>query len=166
MAKHTHQSNIFEGCYGDYILTSEVKRWLLDNLLDNMSRDIRITLNIWSAPGVGKTTLVKSLEKEPVEWRHKKWDGFRIIDIPLAQIEEMGDKLSEDDKKSLEEKTVVLEEAVNAKDIEKIDAAQKELQTVWYSISAKLYAQENPQGNPAETILNPDGSFFNGNMNS
>ena len=77
----------------------------------------------------------------------------------------MSDKLTEEDKKSLEEKTNALEEAVNAKDIEKVDATQKELQTVWYGISAKLYAQENPQGNPAETILNPDGSMFTGGMN-
>jgi molecular chaperone DnaK len=80
------------------------------------------------------------------------------------QIEEMSDKLTEEDKTSLEEKTKNLEEAVNAKDIEKIDAAQKELQEVWYGISAKLYAQAQPEGNPAETILNPDGTAFTGGM--
>ena len=77
------------------------------------------------------------------------------------QIEEMSDKLTDEDKTSLEEKAKNLEEAVNAKDVEKIDVAQKELQEVWYGISAKLYAQAQPEGNPAETILNPDGTAFN-----
>lgn len=72
---------------------SEVRQWLLDNILDNMNRDTRVTLNIWSMPGVGKTSLVKSLEHYPLEWNDKQWDGFKVVDIPLAQIEEMGDVL-------------------------------------------------------------------------
>jgi molecular chaperone DnaK len=80
------------------------------------------------------------------------------------QIEELGDKLTDEDKKSLEEKCAALEDAVKAVDYEKIETAQNELQTVWYGVSAKLYAQDNPSGNPAETILNPDGSMFTGGM--
>ena len=82
------------------------------------------------------------------------------------QIEELGDKLTDEDKKSLEEKCAVLEDAVKSVDYEKIETAQNELQAVWYAISSKLYAQENLQGNPAETILNPDGSMFTGGMNN
>ena len=81
------------------------------------------------------------------------------------QIEEMGDKLTDEDKTSLEEKTKNLEEAVNAKDVEKIDVAQNELQDVWHGISAKLYAQTQPDDpsmkDVMETILNPDGTAFN-----
>ncbi len=84
---------ILKGCKGSWVKMSQVKQWLLDNILDNMNRETRITLNIWSTPGVGKTSLVKSLEKHPLTWKNKKWDGFKIVDIPLAQIEEMGDVL-------------------------------------------------------------------------
>ena len=91
--KEDNFKEILKGCKGSWVKMSEVKQWLLDNILDNMDRETRITLNIWSAPGVGKTSLVKSLETHPVEWRDKKYDGFKVVDIPLAQIEEMGDVL-------------------------------------------------------------------------
>jgi molecular chaperone DnaK len=82
------------------------------------------------------------------------------------QIEELGDKITDEDKKSLNEKCTALEDAVKSVDYEKIETAQNELQTAWYAVSAKLYAQVQPEGNPAETILNPDGSMFNGGMNN
>ena len=91
--KEDNFKEILKGCKGSWVKMSEVKQWLLDNILDNMDRETRITLNIWSAPGVGKTSLVKSLETHPVEWKDKKYDGFKVVDIPLAQIEEMGDVL-------------------------------------------------------------------------
>lgn len=84
---------ILKGCKGSRVRFSEVKEWLLENVMDNMNRTTRITLNIWSAPGVGKTSMVKELEHVPVDWNGKHWDGFNIVDIPLAQIEEMGDVL-------------------------------------------------------------------------
>ena len=67
-------------------------------------------------------------------------------------------------KKTIEDKCSDLEKALEDKDIQKIETAQNELQTAWYSVSQKLYAQE--QRNPAETILNPDGSMFNNNSNN
>ena len=91
--KEDNFKEILKGCKGSWVKMSAVKDWLLANIKDNMNRETRITLNIWSAPGVGKTSLVKSLEHEPVEWRNKRWDGFKVVDIPLAQIEEMGDVL-------------------------------------------------------------------------
>ena len=81
------------GCYGSHIVPSQVKEWLVENIMSNIDRDTRITLNIMSCPGVGKTTIVKSLANTPVEWNGKKYDGFKIIDIPLAQVEELGDVL-------------------------------------------------------------------------
>lgn len=81
------------GCYGSHIHPSQVKEWLVENVMDNIDRNPRITLNIWGAPGTAKTSLVKSLEKTPVEWKGKKYEGFKVIDIPLAQVEEMGDIL-------------------------------------------------------------------------
>lgn len=69
------------------------------------------------------------------------------------QIEEMKETLSEDDKKSLEEKCKALEELLPSKDLEKIEAAQKELQDVWYKITSEMYAQ---QATPEETVVNPE----------
>lgn len=99
MAKAKNSNNTsnlqdaLKGCYGSQVKPSEMKRWLIENILDNIGRKTRVTLNICSAPGIGKTDIVKSLEYEPVEWNGKQYDGFQVIDIPLAQIEEMGDVL-------------------------------------------------------------------------
>ena len=89
----TNLEEALKGCKGSRVKMSQVKKWLLDNILDNMNRETRITLNIWSIPGVGKTSLVKSLEREKVTWNGRDYEGFKIVDIPLAQIEEMGDVL-------------------------------------------------------------------------
>lgn len=93
MTTNVNLAKYLKGCYGSEVKPSEVKRWLIDNIMANAKRDRRITLNIWSAPGVGKTSIVKSLEKIPVDWNGKHYDGFEVVDIPLAQIEEMGDIL-------------------------------------------------------------------------
>lgn len=71
------------------------------------------------------------------------------------QIEEMKDTLSEENKKTLEEKCKVLEEALPSKDLEKIESAQKELQDAWYKITSEMYAKQAPE-NPMETVINPD----------
>ena len=40
-----------KGCYGKQVKPSQVKDWLIDNILDNIGRNPRITLNIMGAPG-------------------------------------------------------------------------------------------------------------------
>ena len=82
-----------KGCYGSQVLPSAVKQWFIDNIMDNIEREVRVTLNCMSCPGVGKTSIVKSLATTPIDWNGKHYDGFKVIDIPLAQIEEMGDVL-------------------------------------------------------------------------
>lgn len=83
----------YRGCYGDKCKPSEIKNWLLEAMKDNFGRKNRFTLNIWGAPGGGKTSLVKSLQHEKVLFNGKEFNGVEVIDIPLAQIEEMGDVL-------------------------------------------------------------------------
>lgn len=39
------------GCYGKRIHPSEVKEWLVDNIMENIDRNPRITLDIYGAPG-------------------------------------------------------------------------------------------------------------------
>ena len=94
--KSSHSSafqDALKGCYGSQVKPSEMKQWLIENILDNIGRKTRISLNIMGPPGIGKTDIVKSLENEPIEWNGRHYDGFKVIDIPLAQIEEMGDVL-------------------------------------------------------------------------
>ncbi|MDD2498907.1 MAG: hypothetical protein PHY90_12390, partial [Desulfitobacteriaceae bacterium] len=83
----------YRGCYGDKCKPSEIKQWLLSAVTDNFGRKNRFTVNIWGAPGGGKTSLVKSLKNEKITFKGKEFDGVEVIDIPLAQIEEMGDIL-------------------------------------------------------------------------
>lgn len=72
--------------------------------------------------------------------------------------EEMKDTLSEEDKASLEEKCKAVEDALPSKDVEKVEGVLKELQDVWYAISTKLYAQEQPSENPMETVIDPEAN--------
>ena len=63
-----------KGCYGSHIHPSQVKEWLVDNIMENMNRNPRITLNIWGAPGCSKTDVVKSLAHTPVEWNGRNYE--------------------------------------------------------------------------------------------
>ena len=40
-----------KGCYGSHIHPSQVKEWLMENIMDNIDRNPRITLNVMGAPG-------------------------------------------------------------------------------------------------------------------
>ena len=74
------------------------------------------------------------------------------------QIEDMKDTLSDEDKTNLEEKCKVLEDVLSTKELDKIDAAVEELQKVWYDISSRMYAQEQPAENPMETVIDPEAT--------
>lgn len=94
MSEKKEKRDFLTGCYGQRLSNADVKEWLVENLQDNMNRNgDRITFSIWGAPGCSKTTLVKSLKNQKVKFHDKEYDGFEIVDIPLAQIEEMGDVL-------------------------------------------------------------------------
>ena len=69
-------------------------------------------------------------------------------------ISEMGDKLSEDEKKGLEDAKEALKEALKGTDLDAIKAKQEELQKQVYAVSEKLYkaaaeAQQQAQGGDA-----------------
>lgn len=56
-----------KGCYGSHIHPSQVKEWLIDNIMDNINRKDKITLNVMGAPGcVFKNTkiTVKKISNE------------------------------------------------------------------------------------------------------
>jgi molecular chaperone DnaK len=56
-------------------------------------------------------------------------------------LADMGDKLSEDEKNSLREKSEALTEALKGSDLDGIKAKQEELQKVLYEVSSKMYEQ-------------------------
>ena len=61
-------------------------------------------------------------------------------------VEELGDKLSEEDKKSVLDASAALKEALKGTDNEAIKAKMEELQKKIYEISSKVYQAQNPEG--------------------
>lgn len=70
-------------------------------------------------------------------------------------MEEMGDKLTDDDKNTLTPKIEALRKAIEAKDASLVETCQKELEQTWYPITQKMYQGSNPQGdgNPLNDIF-------------
>ena len=63
------------------------------------------------------------------------------------QLEEFGDKLSDDKKAPIKEALDELKAAYETKEIEKIDPALEKLNTVWTAASEEMYkAQADGQG--------------------
>ncbi|MDD6988137.1 molecular chaperone DnaK [Ruminococcus sp.] len=65
-------------------------------------------------------------------------------------VNESGDKLADDDKNTLNTKISALKEAVSKDDADMMKAAKDDLQKALYDVSAKLYQQAAPQGNPQQ----------------
>jgi hypothetical protein len=74
----------------------------------------------------GKTSLLKDFKNVPIEYKNKKYDGFEIVDVPLAQIEEMGDVLGVPEDFILMTK-VVIDEVTKKETIEEEWVLAKEV---------------------------------------
>ncbi|MBP5458715.1 MAG: hypothetical protein J6Y62_00860 [Clostridia bacterium] len=113
--------SLWEGCLGERCAPGQVVDFIMDNLKWNIERSVkkatdRITLNIWGLPGHGKTSIIKQLEGIKVPFPVRKETEFRefkdgkevvskgwttemtdmpikIVNVPLGQLEEMGDVL-------------------------------------------------------------------------
>ena len=83
--------------------------------------------------------------KEEVDTRNQ---GDQLVYQTEQALSELGDKISADEKASVEGKLNTLKDALKGTDVAAIKAASDELQKAFYDISAKLYQQANPQGNP------------------
>lgn len=68
-------------------------------------------------------------------------------------IEELGDKVTDEEKESLKPIIEELRAAAKDRDIEKIDAAQKSLQEKWFPIMTRIYQASQPDQGEAP---NPD----------
>ncbi len=65
-------------------------------------------------------------------------------------VNENGDKLQDADKTTINTKVAAVREAITKNDTAVINAAKDDLQKALYDISAKLYQQAAPQGNPGQ----------------
>jgi molecular chaperone DnaK len=98
---------------------------------------------------------VKDAEKfsEEDKKRRDEVDSRNAADQMIFQTEktltELGDKVTEDEKKAVNEKKEALKEALKGTDIDMIKAAEDELSKKIYEISSRIYSQSAPQdGNP------------------
>lgn len=86
----------YQGCYGMRVSPSKAKAWVKRNIESNIARQRsglpRCTLNVWGLPGTSKTSIIKQLSSEKILFNGEE-KNIKVVDIPLAQIEEMGDVL-------------------------------------------------------------------------
>ena len=84
-------------------------------------------------------------KKEEVEVRNS---ADSIVFQTKKQIEELKDKLPEDQKSQLEAEITKVEDALKTNNTETIKAASENLTKVWGEISQQMYAQQGAQGQP------------------
>ena len=85
---HDKARNVsYEGCYGPKMEATEIKKFLTrfvegNKKLEQAGYPKQVSV-IWGHAGIGKTDVAKSFREE----------GYEVVHLPLAQIEEMGDIL-------------------------------------------------------------------------
>ena len=82
-------------------------------------------------------------------------------------LEEMGDKLSDEDKAEVQAKVDALKESLKGEDIADIKAKQEELTKAFYAVSEKLYQQAAPQDGANPTDAAPEqgaDGYYNGDV--
>ena len=84
--------------------------------------------------------------------RKEEVDTHNMADQTVYQTEktlnELGDKISADEKASIQAAVDKLKEVNKGTDTAAIKAATEEVQQAFYKVSEKLYQQANPQGDP------------------
>ena len=99
---------------------------------------------------------VKEAEQYAAEDKARKEevDTHNMADQVVYQTEktlgELGDKISEDEKSTIQTAVDKLKELNKGTDIAAIKAATEEVQQAFYKVSEKLYQQANPQGGPQQ----------------
>ena len=97
---------------------------------------------------------VKEAEQFAAEDKAKKEevDTHNMADQTVYQTEktlaDLGDKISAEEKASIQSAVDKLKEVNKGTDIAAIKAATEEVQKAFYAVSEKLYQQANPQGQP------------------
>jgi molecular chaperone DnaK len=83
--------------------------------------------------------------KEEVETRNS---ADSLVFQTKKQIEELKDKLPEDQKSQLEAEITKVEDALKTNNTETIKAATDSLNKIWGEISQQMYAQQGAEGQP------------------
>jgi len=91
-----------------------------------------------------------------------KNSGEQLIYTAEKAVKESGDKLSEEDKKTVEDAVKVAKEEINCDDVDKIKAAIDKLSAAINPVFTKLYQQEQAN-NPGAQGGAPDDGNINGN---
>ena len=84
-------------------------------------------------------------QKEAVDARN---EAESLVYQTEKSLGELGDKISADEKASVETAVNKLKETLKGSDVEAIKADAEELKKAFYAIAEKMYAQANPQGAP------------------
>ena len=106
---------------------------------------------------------VKEAEQFAAEDKAKKEevDTHNMADQTVYQTEktlaDLGDKISDEEKSSIQAAVDHLKEVNKGNDIAAIKAATEEVQKAFYAVSEKLYQQANPQGQPGAGAPGDDG---------
>lgn len=82
-------------------------------------------------------------DKKEKERADKLNKGDQIVFQNEKLLKDLDDKLSEEDKKSINEQLDAMRDAVKRKDIEKIDSIDSKLNEIWNGLSSKIYGQGN-----------------------
>ena len=92
--------------------------------------------------------------------RKEEVDTHNMADQTIYQTEktlnELGDKISADEKASIQSAVDNLKEVNKGTDVAAIKAATEEVQKAFYAVSEKLYQQANPQGGAQGGYTQPD----------
>ena len=83
-----------------------------------------------------------------------------LVHATRKTIEESDDKLTDEEKKQVEDAVLELEEAIASEDVESIESSTKNLNDVLTPLTQKLYKQEAPEGQ-TEPDASEDGSSEN-----
>ncbi len=93
--------------------------------------------------------------------RKEEVDTHNAADQTVYQTEkaltDLGDKISADEKASIQSAVDKLKEVNKVTDVAAIKAATEEVQKAFYAVSEKLYQQANPQGQPGGAAPGDDG---------
>ena len=92
-----------------------------------------------------------------------------LVYTTKKSLEELGDKVTKEDKKKIESKITELEQAIKSEDVNKIKHSMDELQKAFFEISQKIYQNTGvPPGGVDSNIggVPPSGAGFNVGTNN
>ncbi|CDZ24743.1 Chaperone protein DnaK [[Clostridium] cellulosi] len=114
-------------------------------------------ITITSSTNMSKEEIERAVKeaekyKEEDEKRRKEVDTRNAADQMIFQTEktlkDLGDKITEDEKKAIDEKLNAVREALKGTDVDKIKTAQEELSKQLYEVTSRIYSQNAQQGGP------------------